>query len=185
MTYAARALAVAVMLVGLACRGGSANGDAGSGSDAGWPSDGDAGSGSDAGWATDGEAGDGEVAAALTACPATGRPALGAACTGSFSCSFKAQCVCNVCCFESLGCSGGRVTYLGFNDACTQVNPACPDAAAEKPDADAAAGACAPGADQTCNDDPRISSLRGHCTDAGTCECHDDAAPSPTSGRCL
>ena len=43
---------------------------------------------------------------------------------------------------------------------------------------------CTFGADQTCNDDPRISSIRGRCTDAGACAC-GDAETNPDSGRCL
>ena len=43
--------------------------------------------------------------------------------------------------------------------------------------------ACTFGADQSCNDDPTISSLHGHCTAAGTCECNGGIPPGP-SGRC-
>lgn len=45
------------------------------------------------------------------------------------------------------------------------------------------ARACTPGQDQTCNDDPTISSLHGKCAADGTCDC---AAPFTKlgSGRC-
>ena len=44
---------------------------------------------------------------------------------------------------------------------------------------------CAPGIDQTCNDDPRISSLHGTCTPAGKCVCMGTFALNPTTGRCF
>jgi hypothetical protein len=43
---------------------------------------------------------------------------------------------------------------------------------------------CTPGADQTCNADPRISSLHGHCTEARRCTCQTGDLPDPTTGRC-
>lgn len=46
------------------------------------------------------------------------------------------------------------------------------------------AAVCRFGADQTCNDNPALSSLHGHCTDAGTCSCRNDAGANPTTGRC-
>jgi hypothetical protein len=42
--------------------------------------------------------------------------------------------------------------------------------------------ACTFGMDQTCNENPLISSLRGTCQRDGTCVCQDAKAPS---GRCL
>jgi hypothetical protein len=44
---------------------------------------------------------------------------------------------------------------------------------------------CTLGADQTCNDNPAISSLRGRCTSAGTCVCNAGGALNPATGRCL
>lgn len=44
---------------------------------------------------------------------------------------------------------------------------------------------CEPGADQTCNDDPAISSLHGLCLPDGTCECAQGVGKNPDTGRCL
>jgi hypothetical protein len=44
--------------------------------------------------------------------------------------------------------------------------------------------ACTPGADQTCNDDPRVSALLGTCDPAGQCVCSDGASINPPTGRC-
>ncbi|HEU5075842.1 MAG TPA: hypothetical protein VFU02_16730 [Polyangiaceae bacterium] len=44
-------------------------------------------------------------------------------------------------------------------------------------------GACTVGADQTCNEDPRVSSLWGRCTELGTCECKPGFEVGP-SGYC-
>ena len=50
---------------------------------------------------------------------------------------------------------------------------------------DASTGVCTPGADQTCNDNPAVSSIHGTCTDAGTCICNVGAGHNPESGKCL
>ena len=42
---------------------------------------------------------------------------------------------------------------------------------------------CTIGADQTCNDDPRISSLHGQCVAGGRCTCHQGSSLLP-SGKC-
>lgn len=42
---------------------------------------------------------------------------------------------------------------------------------------------CTVGMDQTCNDNPVISSVRGRCVDNGRCLC--TTGMSPTSGKCL
>jgi len=57
--------------------------------------------------------------------------------------------------------------------------------AATPGDASSAAPSCTPGADQTCNDDPKLSSLHGHCEADGSCSCRDGFAKSASSGRCL
>lgn len=44
---------------------------------------------------------------------------------------------------------------------------------------------CEFGADQTCNDNPIISSLHGRCLPDGTCECLGAFAKNPETGRCL
>jgi hypothetical protein len=50
--------------------------------------------------------------------------------------------------------------------------------------ADGAPPPCTPGADQTCNDDPTISSLWGMCAPPGDCLCKDGFSVNPTTGRC-
>lgn len=57
------------------------------------------------------------------------------------------------------------------------------DAALDDGDVEAAGTVCEPGADQTCNENPILSSLHGSCTDAGTCVCKV-GEPNPTTGRC-
>jgi hypothetical protein len=43
---------------------------------------------------------------------------------------------------------------------------------------------CTPGQDQTCNDDPAVSSFEGTCKPEGTCACRDDTELNPATGRC-
>lgn len=50
--------------------------------------------------------------------------------------------------------------------------------------ADDAEGVCEPGADQTCNLDPEVSSLHGRCEDDGTCTCLDGFELDEASGLC-
>jgi hypothetical protein len=45
--------------------------------------------------------------------------------------------------------------------------------------------ACQPGMDQSCNDNPVISSLHGVCESDGTCTCKAGFAKNPDTGRCL
>jgi hypothetical protein len=157
-----------------------------------------AGSDGDTAAGSDGPAGD----APLTMCPKS-QPLPGGACSGSFQCDYVTSCNCSTCCSMAYKCANGKIAILGFNDGCTQPQ-ACPDAAADRPSDAAADGAadampdvtadamtdavqpvCSPGINQTCNDNPAVSSFRGRCTDAGTCVCNNDAAPLPASGRCL
>lgn len=44
---------------------------------------------------------------------------------------------------------------------------------------------CTPGADQSCNEDPRLASLHGHCTAFGACECRPMYPKSQSTGKCL
>ena len=46
------------------------------------------------------------------------------------------------------------------------------------------ANACTPGIDQTCNDDPAVSSLWGRCTAEGACACAAGRVINPATGRC-
>lgn len=63
----------------------------------------------------------------------------------------------------------------------------CPasDDVSDTDDTDDVIAVCTPGADQTCNHDPRVSSLHGHCEDDGTCTCGEGFPKDPGSGRCL
>lgn len=70
---------------------------------------------------------------------------------------------------------------------------ACSDSTHEPQEADATSGdeadgsalVCELGRDQTCNDDPAISSLHGTCKPDGTCECAAGVEKNPATGRCL
>jgi hypothetical protein len=48
---------------------------------------------------------------------------------------------------------------------------------------DGAGAVCTPGADQTCNDNPVVSSLWGHC-EVGVCFCKEGRSINPATGRC-
>jgi hypothetical protein len=70
--------------------------------------------------------------------------------------------------------------------ACSDTAAAPQEAAATSGDeADASTQACEPGRDQTCNDDPAISSLHGTCKPDGSCECAAGVEKNPATGRCL
>jgi hypothetical protein len=116
----------------------------------------------------------------LTSCPED--PRDGEACAGTFLCD--PTCACPPCCGIVWQCFQGKLAIAGYSDACMNHQPDdCLDGSADG--ADSGGAACTPGADQTCNDNPAISSLHGHCTDAGTCECRFDGGVNPTTGRCL
>jgi len=46
-------------------------------------------------------------------------------------------------------------------------------------------GVCEPGADQSGNDSPGISSLHGHCEADGRCTCAPGFDKNPDTGMCL
>ena len=54
-----------------------------------------------------------------------------------------------------------------------------PASATQKPE-----HACTFGLDQSCNDDPLVSSKRGACNQDGTCSCNPGYSQSPTTGKC-
>jgi hypothetical protein len=61
-------------------------------------------------------------------------------------------------------------------------------AASDLPSADGAAErgpVCTPGANQTCNDNPAISSIWGTCIDGDTCVCNTGYVVNPSTGRCM
>jgi len=72
--------------------------------------------------------------------------------------------------------NGGR-----FDSGTDAIDSASADAKRGKNDA---AMVCKPGSDQSCNDDPTISSLHGHCTSDGICMCNSTFAKNPATGLC-
>jgi hypothetical protein len=117
--------------------------------------------------------------APITSCPASTSAGTTAACSGTFTCQMNGLCTCHGCCFGLWSCVNGTFKQVDYNDGCFQ-GPTCPDGGA-----DGQTGAiCTPGADQSCNDNPALSSIHGHCTDAGACEC-GSYVQNPDSGRCL
>ena len=50
---------------------------------------------------------------------------------------------------------------------------------------DQCAAVCTPGANQSCNDNPIVSSIHGTCTAAGACQCGTGFILNPNTGRCL
>jgi hypothetical protein len=152
--------------------GAGTSGMDGSGGDGGrGGSSGVAGVGGSHGGTGGGMAGAG--GAPITSCPAA-RPVAATMCSGALDCYFDQRCTCRGCCFDHWSCVNGAFASRGYDDGCVAGSP-CPDAGA----------VCTFGADQTCNDNPILSSIHGHCTDAGTCACTFDAGTNPDSGRCL
>jgi hypothetical protein len=119
----------------------------------------------------------------ITSCPASSPmvapSTVGPACDGTFSCGYRDRCHCGICCQTYYDCENGHLQYFASDDACQMVT--C-DAGATT---DASTRVCTPGADQTCNDNPAVSSIHGTCTDAGTCICNVGAGHNPESGKCL
>jgi hypothetical protein len=159
---------------------GTSGGDAGTGGVSG--STGGTGGSSGGAGGTSGAAGGGAGGAPITSCPASSpmvtRYAVGPACDGTFSCSYNDMCRCGVCCLSIYQCQNGHLQFYASGDACLMVT--C-DAGPGPTDAPPA---CTAGADQSCNDNPAISSIHGHCTDAGVCEC-GTFGTNPVTGRCL
>lgn len=97
---------------------------------------------------------------------------------------------------SSDGCNSCSCTAGGMI-ACTQKacadgapptdGPMCSDANGKivpcPPDG-GPAGVCMPGADQACNDDPRLSTLLGKCRSDYTCDCGSNTL-NPMTGRCI
>ena len=172
-----------ILIVVLGCKEGGSGGAGGNGGGAAGNAAGSGGGAAAAGGRGGVGGAGGQGGGPLTACPAF-RPMPGAACTGTFTCNYDVMCICGVCCMYGYSCQGGMIALLGFNDGCTQINPqSCQDGGADA-NRDARGSACTPGANQSCNDNPAISSIRGTCTDAGTCICNNDASPVASSGRC-
>lgn len=117
---------------------------------------------------------------------------LGAVDEGCLSC-YVEEVVCSVrsclaACLDgsSYACAECRAARCGDRFLACSGLPA-PDAPGASIPADGgmSIAVCMPGADQTCNDNPAISSLHGRCLADGTCSCTPGFSKSPTSGRCL
>ncbi|HLM74993.1 MAG TPA: hypothetical protein VK459_19925 [Polyangiaceae bacterium] len=67
---------------------------------------------------------------------------------------------------------------------CASSSSTSSDTATSASSSAAPASVCTPGMDQTCNDDPAISSLHGTCLADGTCECKDPFEKNEATGRC-
>jgi hypothetical protein len=133
---------------------------------------------SDHGWACTADCGGGRACADAGAdggtaeqrCLATGgTPRMAGCCLSSGD--FPDSCAVGAC-----GCSPASshpVTICG-----------CPAGACFSPGRGCLSFTCTPGADQTCNDDPVISSLRGRCQADLTCACNPGATLNPATGKC-
>ncbi|HEY7376869.1 MAG TPA: hypothetical protein VIF57_32220 [Polyangia bacterium] len=181
--------ALAFVLGPLACKSrgalSGAGGSIGTLGDAAAGTSGGGAGGNASGGASGGALGGGGAGAAdagsdapITTCPAS-RPTVGSACAAALGCTYTDVCNCHGCCTTTYDCFAGQVRYFRNDNGCMQGTPCPADAGA-----DGAGAVCTPGQDQTCNDNPIISSLRGRCTDAGVCQCYGDAAVNPDSGRC-
>jgi hypothetical protein len=112
----------------------------------------------------------GSVSCTHKACPTTDGGAVdgGGTClyqgiTYAVKDTFPAIDGCNTCTCTSGGLAACTVNSCSSPDASTTV--------------------CTFGADQTCNEDLRVSSLRGTCLRDGTCKC--TTRISPSTGKCL
>ena len=130
---------------------------------------------------------DGESFLATDGCNTCGCSSTGIACTH------------NTCADAGTGDGGATCQYLGkpypsgatfpAEDGCNTCSctsgglVACTLKDCPTMDAGTSPPACTFGQDQTCNEDPVISSLRGTCLADGTCKC--SGAASPATGRCL
>lgn len=136
------------------CSGGRSCGDGGS--------DGGTDSATDAG--SDGDAG------ARDRCEATGGIVQSRQCCQATS-DFPSTCSVGAC-----GCAPA--------DSHAVFVCACPADSCFVPERGCAVPACTPGADQTCNDDPSLSSLHGRCQFDHTCVCEDGFSLNVATGRC-
>lgn len=81
------------------------------------------------------------------------------------------------------GCSVGACSCAPGSSHMVLVC-SCPSGGCFLPERGCVIPACTPGADQTCNDEPVISSLRGHCLSDLTCACLPGFTVNPATGRC-
>jgi hypothetical protein len=97
----------------------------------------------------------------------------GAGSGGRVKCLKSADCpgaepLCDAFDPAACGCGAFRRCESGL---CTTAKVACPPV-------------CKFGYDQTCNDDPEVSSLEGVCLASGTCSCRTGTKVNPATGRC-
>jgi hypothetical protein len=81
------------------------------------------------------------------------------------------------------GCAEGSVQDWPANGAAlvaAHCAPADPDGGL----GDGGAGGCLFGHDESCNDDPEVSSYEGACRSDGTCACREGFELNPATGRC-
>jgi len=114
-------------------------------------------------------------------------------------CNAAADCAlrCGAGCCPDCTAAGGVVAYRVDADLtaelCGESFSGCDDCDCQIPPeyaADCVEGRCVavigpvcePGADQTCNADPLMSSIAGRCNPDGTCAC--DVWIDPATGRC-
>jgi hypothetical protein len=77
-----------------------------------------------------------------------------------------------------------RLAFILLLAACSDAKPENTPTDSGTSGSDAAQPVCEPGADQTCNDNPAISSLHGTCLPNGTCECAEGIEKNAATGRC-
>ncbi|MFO0679284.1 MAG: hypothetical protein U0169_22340 [Polyangiaceae bacterium] len=95
-------------------------------------------------------------------------------CSGTGACAPRpqaAECEGFAACYSELGCDGRR-----YCTACEAARAGVAVVRMLRP--------CQYGADQTCNEDPAISSIHGRCKTDGLCECDDASRLSVATGRC-
>ena len=81
---------------------------------------------------------------------------------------------------------GGTGGVAGAEDGEAKDSPEgaeLPDASGPIPET--LPGVCTPGLDQTCNDDPTVSTVLGMCRADASCKCWYPSAANPATGRCL
>ena len=124
--------------------------------------------------ATDGatgtDASDGGLTAAVLCTSTGGTPKTSSCCaaTSDFP---------NTCNVGACGCAPASSVFVS---TC-----ACPTGTCFTRERGCAVPVCMPGADQSCNDNPAVSSLHGKCLADSTCMCVSGFAKNPGTGRCL
>lgn len=82
----------------------------------------------------------------------------------------------NSCAVGACGCAP---QFSRLVNVCT-----CPQGTCFHPQKGCARAVCTPGMDQSCNDNPALSSLHGHCDADRTCTCRPPFVVNPATGLC-